>query len=174
MNELVFTIQIQSFCEILLICCCFCFEIWTMQNRKGKSQTVFEIRSEKLGQLPIIDFFPVDYGLPHQAFGFEVGPACFKWEFLVARAEQSRADESRWKIYFFEAPSRLHSFPFIWLWNINMEFARFHLATTNASMASCAILLYYSISLHFTVALLSHFKQIYLCSSFSLSLCLLM
>lgn len=48
------------------------------KNRKGKSQTVFEIRSEKLGQLPIIDFFPVDYGLPHQAFGFEVGPACFK------------------------------------------------------------------------------------------------
>jgi len=43
------------------------------KNRKGKSQTVFEIRSEKLGQLPIIDFFPVDYGLPHQAFGFEVG-----------------------------------------------------------------------------------------------------
>ena len=52
--------------------------MWTTQNRKGKSQTVFEIRSEKLGQLPIIDFFPVDYGLPHQAFGFEVGPACFK------------------------------------------------------------------------------------------------
>jgi collagen type V/XI/XXIV/XXVII alpha len=39
---------------------------------------VFEIRSDKLGQLPIIDFFPVDYGQPHQAFGFEVGPVCFK------------------------------------------------------------------------------------------------
>lgn len=48
------------------------------QNRKGSSKTVFEIRSDKLGQLPIIDFFPADYGQPHQAFGFEVGPVCFK------------------------------------------------------------------------------------------------
>ena len=48
------------------------------KNRKGSSKTVFEIRSDKLGQLPIIDFFPVDYGQPHQAFGFEVGPVCFK------------------------------------------------------------------------------------------------
>jgi len=48
------------------------------KNRKGSSKTVFEIRTEKLGQLPIIDFFPTDYGQPHQAFGFEVGPVCFK------------------------------------------------------------------------------------------------
>merc|ERR1712200_178797 len=30
--------------------------------------------STKLSQLPVVDFFPVDYGLPHQAFGFEIGP----------------------------------------------------------------------------------------------------
>lgn len=48
------------------------------KNRKSNGKTVFEIRTEKLGQLPIVDFFPVDYGQPHQAFGFEVGPVCFK------------------------------------------------------------------------------------------------
>lgn len=48
------------------------------QTRKSKSETIFEIRTKNLAQLPIIDFYPVDYGLPHQAFGFSVGPVCFK------------------------------------------------------------------------------------------------
>ena len=45
---------------------------------KSKSETVFEIRTKKLEQLPIVDFFPVDYGMPNQAFGFQVGAVCFK------------------------------------------------------------------------------------------------
>jgi collagen type V/XI/XXIV/XXVII alpha len=48
------------------------------QSRKSKSETVFEIRTEKLDRLPIVDFLPVDYGLPNQAFGFSVGPVCLK------------------------------------------------------------------------------------------------
>lgn len=49
------------------------------KSRKAKSETIFEIRSKKLDQLPIVDFLPVDYGMPNQAFGFAVGPVCFKW-----------------------------------------------------------------------------------------------
>ena len=45
---------------------------------KSKSETVFLIRTKKLKQLPLVDFYPVDYGLPHQAFGFSVGPLCLK------------------------------------------------------------------------------------------------
>ncbi|XP_022176710.1 collagen alpha-1(XI) chain-like [Myzus persicae] len=48
------------------------------KTRKSKSETVFEIRTNKLDSLPLTDFYPIDYGLPHQAFGFEVGPVCFK------------------------------------------------------------------------------------------------
>lgn len=48
------------------------------QTGKSKSETVFEVRTKKLNFLPIIDFYPTDYGLPHQAFGFQVGPVCFK------------------------------------------------------------------------------------------------
>jgi len=48
------------------------------RKQKSESKTVFEVRTEKLGQLPMVDFYPVDYGKPHQAFGFEVGPVCFK------------------------------------------------------------------------------------------------
>lgn len=43
-----------------------------------ESKTIFEVRTAKLGELPIVDFFPSDYGQPRQAFGFEVGPVCFK------------------------------------------------------------------------------------------------
>lgn len=42
-----------------------------------KSETIFEIRTKKLQQLPIVDFRPTDYGSPNQAFGFTVGPVCF-------------------------------------------------------------------------------------------------
>lgn len=30
------------------------------------------MRTEKLGELPLVDFYPVDYGQQQQAFGFEV------------------------------------------------------------------------------------------------------
>lgn len=49
-----------------------------LQTKKAKSETVFEVRTKNLEHLPIVDFYPMDYGLPHQAFGFEVGPVCFK------------------------------------------------------------------------------------------------
>ena len=39
---------------------------------------VLELRTRQLSQLPIQDFLPADYGLPSQAFGFEVGPLCLK------------------------------------------------------------------------------------------------
>lgn len=46
--------------------------------RNKKSESVFEIRTKKSERLPIVDFYPVDYGQPNQAFGFSVGPICFK------------------------------------------------------------------------------------------------
>lgn len=49
-----------------------------LQTKKAKSETVFEVRTKHLEHLPIVDFYPMDYGLPHQAFGFVVGPVCFK------------------------------------------------------------------------------------------------
>jgi len=49
------------------------------RSRRGvASRTVLEVTSDDLDQLPIVDFLPVDYGLPSQAFGFEAGPLCFK------------------------------------------------------------------------------------------------
>merc|ERR1712154_567227 len=48
------------------------------RNKRKESKTIFEVRTKKLGQLPLVDFYPVDYGKPHQAFGFEVGPVCFR------------------------------------------------------------------------------------------------
>jgi len=48
------------------------------RNRKAEEKTIFNLRTKKLNQLPIVDFFPSDYGSPHQAFGFEVGPVCYK------------------------------------------------------------------------------------------------
>ncbi len=49
------------------------------QSRKRTGRAVFEMtQSRRLNMLPIIDFMPMDYGQPHQAFGFEVGPVCFK------------------------------------------------------------------------------------------------
>lgn len=46
--------------------------------RAGKGKTVFEMRTKKVKHLPIVDFLPSDYGLPDQAFGFSVGPVCFR------------------------------------------------------------------------------------------------
>lgn len=48
------------------------------KTRSTKAETIFEIRTENLDELPLIDFYPVDYGAPNQAFGFTVGPVCFK------------------------------------------------------------------------------------------------
>lgn len=47
-------------------------------SRKAKSETIFEIKTKKMDHLPIIDFLPVDYGQSNQAFGFSVGPVCFR------------------------------------------------------------------------------------------------
>ena len=33
---------------------------------------LMQVRTEKLGELPLVDFYPVDYGQQQQAFGFEV------------------------------------------------------------------------------------------------------
>ena len=33
---------------------------------------MMQVRTEKLGELPLVDFYPVDYGQQQQAFGFEV------------------------------------------------------------------------------------------------------
>lgn len=46
--------------------------------REGENRTVFEIRTKRVKHLPIVDFLPVDYGMPDQAFGFSVGPICFR------------------------------------------------------------------------------------------------
>lgn len=48
------------------------------RNRGFEAKTVFELGTAKLASLPIVDFKPEDYGMPHQAFGFEVGPVCFR------------------------------------------------------------------------------------------------
>ena len=52
------------------------------RSGRSKSETVFEVRTRKLAYLPIIDFYPVDYGQQQQAFGFQMGPVCFK-QFLI-------------------------------------------------------------------------------------------
>ena len=49
-----------------------------LQTRRGPGQTVLEVNSADLSQLPLQDFLPVDYGVPSQAFGFEVGPLCLR------------------------------------------------------------------------------------------------
>lgn len=48
------------------------------KSKGAESKTVFEVRTTRLGELPLVDFYPVDYGQQQQAFGFEVGPVCFK------------------------------------------------------------------------------------------------
>lgn len=48
------------------------------QSGNTKSESVFELRTRKLELMPIIDFYPMDYGQSNQAFGFQMGPICFK------------------------------------------------------------------------------------------------
>ncbi|NXN61316.1 CO5A1 protein, partial [Rynchops niger] len=45
--------------------------------RKGSSQTVLEVRTPRLEQLPLLDLRVMDFGESGQRFGFEVGPVCF-------------------------------------------------------------------------------------------------
>jgi collagen type V/XI/XXIV/XXVII alpha len=45
--------------------------------RTSEEKTIFDLHTMRLSQLPMVDFLPADYGMPHQAFGFEVGPVCF-------------------------------------------------------------------------------------------------
>jgi collagen type V/XI/XXIV/XXVII, alpha len=45
---------------------------------RTKSETVLEIKTKKVDYLPVIDFYPLDYGQQQQAFGFQMGPVCFK------------------------------------------------------------------------------------------------
>jgi len=47
------------------------------KDRGQNGFTAFEIRTKKLGRLPIVNFRPKDYGEPWQKFGFEAGPICF-------------------------------------------------------------------------------------------------
>ena len=39
---------------------------------KNPPTMMMQVRTEKLGELPLVDFYPVDYGQQQQAFGFEV------------------------------------------------------------------------------------------------------
>lgn len=48
-----------------------------LQARKGSSQTVLEVSTPRLEQLPLMDVRVMDFGEPSQRFGFEVGPVCF-------------------------------------------------------------------------------------------------
>ncbi|NWI19805.1 CO5A1 protein, partial [Crypturellus soui] len=45
--------------------------------RKGSSQTVLEVSTPRMEQLPLLDVRVTDFGEPNQRFGFEVGPVCF-------------------------------------------------------------------------------------------------
>jgi len=47
------------------------------RNRRSNAYTVFEIKTKRVQQLPIIDFAPRDYGQSWQKFGFEMGPVCY-------------------------------------------------------------------------------------------------
>jgi collagen type V/XI/XXIV/XXVII alpha len=47
------------------------------RNRRSQSYTVFEVKTKKLNQLPLVNFVPKDYGAGYQMFGFEVGAICF-------------------------------------------------------------------------------------------------
>ncbi|XP_040356487.1 collagen alpha-1(XI) chain [Ixodes scapularis] len=46
------------------------------QYRDGK--TIFDFKTKRPATLPLVDFQPIDFGGEHQAFGFELGPACFR------------------------------------------------------------------------------------------------
>lgn len=47
------------------------------QLRKGPDQTLLEVWTPQVEQLPLLDVRVMDFGGPDQKFGFTVGPACF-------------------------------------------------------------------------------------------------
>lgn len=56
-----------------------CTKKWVwFQTGKAKSKTILELQTKKLDLLPVVDFLPIDYGKSGQAFGFQMGPVCFR------------------------------------------------------------------------------------------------
>ena len=52
--------------------------LFHLQHRQDKwARTVFEFKTDKTTRLPITDIAPYDIGDPSQAFGIDIGPACF-------------------------------------------------------------------------------------------------
>ncbi|TMW44812.1 hypothetical protein DOY81_010106 [Sarcophaga bullata] len=47
-----------------------------LPNASGSTELLFN--TKRLNYLPLNDFLPKDYGKENQAFGFKVGPVCFK------------------------------------------------------------------------------------------------
>lgn len=47
------------------------------QLRKGQTKTLLELRSSRVGFLPLWDVAASDFGQTNQKFGFELGPVCF-------------------------------------------------------------------------------------------------
>ena len=47
------------------------------QHSQGLAKTLFEVRTNNMEQLPLVDFIPRDFGGPQKKFGFKIGPVCF-------------------------------------------------------------------------------------------------
>ncbi len=47
------------------------------KDKPGKGETVLQITTTKLQQLPIVDFAARDFGTKSQRFGYKAGPVCF-------------------------------------------------------------------------------------------------
>lgn len=74
----------QSCCKLITQILYIVF-FW-FQDKRAKGETVFEISTTRLQQLPIINFAAKDYGEKKQKFGFKAGPVCFNWEPCVVNA----------------------------------------------------------------------------------------
>uniref|UniRef100_A0A4W3GQS2 Collagen alpha-1(V) chain-like n=2 Tax=Callorhinchus milii TaxID=7868 RepID=A0A4W3GQS2_CALMI len=46
--------------------------------RKGTGQTVLEVDTPLVEQMPLLDVLFTDFAEPSQKFGFDVGPVCFR------------------------------------------------------------------------------------------------
>ena len=57
-----------------------------LQDKRANGETVLEITTTKLHQLPLVDFAASDFGQKKQKFGFKAGPVCFNWEWYVVNA----------------------------------------------------------------------------------------
>jgi len=49
-----------------------------LQDASGDGKTIFNIKTRKTDELPIVDFASKDYGNADQGFGFEAGPVCYR------------------------------------------------------------------------------------------------